>query len=120
MHHDFSRFKKILAEKLTTQSLNVAVLNIQGELQYEDFGPDSRRQAILEIARQTIVTTQTSRGNQACHVPEYLLYKGTEAFLLILPSRETVNFYIIFCHNGLNVGMTRICVQNTIEIFEKA
>lgn len=119
MNHDFSRFKEMLVAKLTTQSLNVAVLNVQGELQYEDFGLDNRRQAILEIARQTIVTAQKSRGNQTCHVPEYLLYKGAEAFLLILPSRGTVNFYIIFCHNGLNVGMTRICVQNIIEIFEK-
>jgi hypothetical protein len=119
MERDYTEFKKLLASKLTTKSLSLAVLDDQGDLRFDDFRQGTRKNEIVEIARQTILTAKSDGTNRVRQFPEYMLYKGSDAFLLILPSKTTPNFYIIFCHNGLNVGMTRICVQNTIESFEK-
>lgn len=118
MERNYSEFKKLLESKLTMKSLSLAVLNEQGDIHYENFKDGVEKHAIIQVVHQTINTARET--TLSSEFPEYMMYKGTDAFLLILPSRNEPRYYVVFCHNGLNVGMTRICVQNTIGSFENS
>ena len=112
---DYHECEKQLQLKLNTAKLGFVVLNDAGVPEYENLNQFKNKEQILAVAAETIQITTGKLKTLNSTLPEYMIFKGTKAFLILIPVIKDNHFYGIYGDNGLNVGMVRICLQNALE-----
>jgi len=119
MAEEYQEFENELLSKLETTSIGLAVINNSGSLCYENFKNIDDKNDILTIAAETITRISKVVKKLDTKYPEFLIFRGTKAFLILTPSLYKEHFYVIFGANSQSIGMAKICLQNAINTFEK-
>ena len=119
MTYNFHEFENLLLSKLKTTSIGLAVITNAGSLIYENLQKLDNKKETLALATETILRITEIVNKLTAKIPELLIYKSTKAFLIIIPSYYQKHFYVFFGANSSSPEITQICLQNTIETFEK-
>ena len=119
MDKEYQEFENEFLSKLETTSIGLAIINNSGSLCYENFKNIDDKNDILTIATEAITRISQVVKKLDTKYPEFLILRGTKAFLILTSSLYKEHFYVIFGANSQSMGMTKICLQNTINTFEK-
>lgn len=116
----FQKLNDILSLKLKESSMDFAVFDSKGIPLYNRFRDAGKKTEITELAQKAINILKNSLKPLGAKLPEHMILKGTEAFMIFIPSAISKHFYILFCDNGINSGMVRICAQDAVRDFEQS